>query len=221
MSIFSTLTILTTLPLYERLFIPIARRITHNPVGITCLQRMGIGFFISIFATIASALVEIRRKHVAKDHNLLDHPTAIIPISVFWLVPQYVLHGLAEVFMAVGHLEFLYDQSPESMRSTAIALYWIAIAMGNYVSTLMVSLVHKYTGERRNWLPDRNLNRGRLENYYWLVTGIQVLNLIYYVICAWLYKCKPINEMTDEDHQNLESEKPPLNDGKEVELVTN
>ncbi|KAL8460081.1 hypothetical protein ACS0TY_031843 [Phlomoides rotata] len=221
MSIFSTLTILTALPLYERLFVPLARRFTHNPIGITCLQRMGIGFFISIFATIASALVEIRRKNVAKDYDLLDRPTAIIPISVFWLVPQHVLHGLAEVFMAVGHLEFLYDQSPESMRSTAAALYWIAIAMGNYVSTLMVSLVHKYTGERRNWLPDRNLNRGRLENYYWLVTGVQVLNLIYYVICAWFYKCKPLNEMIDEDDANVESGKPLLDDGKEVELVTN
>ncbi|KAL8460082.1 hypothetical protein ACS0TY_031844 [Phlomoides rotata] len=160
------------------------------------------------------ALIEIRRKNVAKDYDLLDRPTAVIPISVFWLVPQHVLHGLAEVVMVVGHLEFLYDQSPESMRSTATALYWIAIAMGNYVSTLMVSLVHKYTGERRNWLPDRNLNRGRLENYYWLVTGVQVLNLIYSVICAWFYKCKPLNEMIDEDDANVESV-------KKVELVTN
>ncbi|KAI3446550.1 hypothetical protein Pfo_003215 [Paulownia fortunei] len=227
MSIFTTLTLLVGLPLYERLFVPFARRFTRNPVGITCLQRMGIGFGINIFATIASALIEIKRKAVAADHNLLDNPTAIIPISVFWLVPQYFLHGLAEVFMAVGHLEFLYDQSPESMRSTAAALYWIAIGMGNYVSTLMVSLVHKYTGETRNWLPDRNLNRGRLENYYWLVTGVQVINLMYYVICAWFYKYKPIQEITentDEDVESADNTKPLLADGKgckEVELVGN
>ncbi|KAL0359654.1 UNVERIFIED_CONTAM: protein NRT1/ PTR FAMILY 3.1 [Sesamum angustifolium] len=211
MSIFSTLTVLTGLPLYERLFVPLARRFTGNPVGVTCLQRMGIGFGINIFATIASALIEIKRKAVAADNNLLDKPTSIIPISVFWLVPQYYLHGLAEVFMSVGHLEFLYDQSPESMRSTAAALFWIATAMGNYMSTFMVTLVHKYTGEKRNWLPDRNLNRGRLENY-WLMTGIQVINLIYYVICAWFYKYKPINVISetgisDEDVESANNTK--------------
>ncbi|KAL2480797.1 Protein NRT1/PTR FAMILY 3.1 [Abeliophyllum distichum] len=232
MSIFSTLTLLIGLPLYERVFVPFARRFTRNPVGITCLQRMGIGFFISILATIASALIEIKRKAVAADHNLLDKPTAIIPISAFWLLPQYCLHGVAEIFMAVGHLEFLYDQSPESMRSTAAALYWIAIAIGNYTSTIMVSSVHKYTGKKRNWLPDRNLNRGRLENYYWLVTVLQVINLIYYVICAWFYNYKPIEVLTEteckeEDVESADNTKPLLNDSKgdkgdtEVELVKN
>ncbi|KAK4392545.1 protein NRT1/ PTR FAMILY 3.1 [Sesamum angolense] len=217
MSIFSTLTILTGLPLYERLFVPLARRFTGHPVGITCLQRMGIGFGINVFATIASALIETKRKAAAADHHLLEKPTAVIPISVFWLVPQYFLHGLAEIFMSVGHLEFLYDQSPESMRSTAAALYWIAIAIGNYASTLMVSLVHKYTGEEGNWLPDRNLNRGKLENYYWMVTGLQVINLVYYVTCAWFYKCKPIQEITDAD-EDVEFGGDGEGD-KEVELV--
>ena len=192
--------------LYERFFVPLARRFTGNPSGITTLQRMGIGFMVNILATIVSSLVEIKRKAVAADHNLLDNPRAIIPISVFWLVPQFALHGVAEIFMSIGHLEFLYDQSPESMRSTSVALFWIAIAMGNYLGTLVVTLVHKYTGKSRNWLPDRNLNRGRLDYYYWLMTGIQVLNLIYYVICAWLYTYKPIEEVVngmEEDDADL------------------
>lgn len=170
-----------------------------NPAGVTCLQRMGIGFAVNILATIVSALVEIKRKQVAAHHGLLDKPTAIIPISVFWLLPQFCLHGVAEVFMSVGHLEFLYDQSPESMRSTATALYWTAISIGNYIGTLMVSLIHEYTGKKGNWLPDRNLNRGRLENYYWLVSGIQMLNLVYYVICAWFYRYKPLEEVTESN----------------------
>ncbi|KAK6942131.1 Proton-dependent oligopeptide transporter family [Dillenia turbinata] len=199
MSIFSTLTVLIGLVLYERLFVPFARRFTKNPAGVTCLQRMGIGFAIGIIATIVAGLVEIKRKAVAAEHDLLDKPKAIIPISVFWLVPQYCLNGIAEVFMSVGHLEFLYDQSPESMRSTAAALYWVAISVGNYLSTMIVSLVHNYTGKERNWLPDRNLNRGRLENYYWLMSGIQAINLIYYVICAWFYTYKPLEEEEEEE----------------------
>jgi len=214
MAIFSVLTMMTGVILYERLFVPFIRRFTKNPAGITCLQRMGIGFVINIIATIVSALAEIKRKKVASKYHLLDSPKAIIPISVFWLVPQYFLHGVAEVFMNVGHLEFLYDQSPESMRSSATALYCIAIAIGHFIGTLLVTLVHKYTGKERNWLPDRNLNRGRLEYYYFLVGGIQVINFIYYVICAWIYNYKPLEEINENNQGDLEQIK------EEVSLVS-
>ncbi|KAL5546759.1 hypothetical protein UlMin_006446 [Ulmus minor] len=207
LSIFGILTMLTGLVLYERLFVPAARRLTKKPAGITCLQRMGVGFAVNILATLVSSFVEMKRKRVAAHHNLLDYPKAIIPISVFWLVPQFCLHGVAEVFMSVGHLEFLYDQSPESMRSTAAALYWIAISIGNYLGTLLVTLVHNYTGSgENNWLPDRNLNRGRLEYYYLLVSGIQVVNFVYYVVCAWFYSSKPVDEVSEKgkDEEELE-----------------
>ncbi|XP_061368534.1 protein NRT1/ PTR FAMILY 3.1-like [Gastrolobium bilobum] len=197
MSIFSVLTMMTGVILYERLFVPFARRFTRNPSGITCLQRMGVGFIVNIIATVISAPVEIKRKEVAAKYHLLDDPKATIPISVFWLVPQYCLHGMADVFMSVGLFEFLFDQSPESMRSSATALYCITIAIGNYVGTFIVSIVHKYSGKENNWLPDRNLNRGRLEYYYFLVSGIQVLNLIYFGMCVWFYSYKPLEETTE------------------------
>jgi dipeptide/tripeptide permease len=38
-------------------------------------------------------------------------------------VSQYVIHGVANTFMDVGRMKFLYDQAPESMRSTTAALY--------------------------------------------------------------------------------------------------
>ncbi|XP_059643183.1 protein NRT1/ PTR FAMILY 3.1-like [Cornus florida] len=228
LSIFSILVVLVGLVVYERLFVPIARRFTGNPAGITCLQRMGVGFSVNILSTIVSALVEIKRKGVAANHGLLDKPRAVIPVSVFWLVPQFCLNGVAEVFMSVGHLEFLYDQSPESMRSTAAALYWIATSIGNYIGTLLVSLVHSFTGKERNWLLDRNLNRGRLDYYYWLVTGIQVINLIYYVFCAYFYTYKPLEEEVKDQNGDdsvafkpLNSEKSPNIGQAVVELQRN
>ncbi|WVZ07512.1 hypothetical protein V8G54_020858 [Vigna mungo] len=213
MSIFTVLTLMVGVVLYERLFVPFIRRFTKNPSGITTLQRMGVGFVVSIIATLVSAWVEIKRKKVAAKYHLLDSPRATIPISVFWLVPQYCLHGVAEVFMVVGHLEFLYDQSPESMRSTAAALYCITTAIGNYVGTVMVSLVHKYSGKERNWLPDTNLNRGRLDCYFYLLSGIQLFNLVYFLICACFYTYKSLQEISqvnnlhdlEQDKQNISS----------------
>ena len=68
-----------------------------------------------------------------------------------------------------------------SMRSSVTGLYCIMIAIGSYAGTVVVTLMHKYSGSKeRNWLSDRNLNRGRLENYYLLVSGIQVLRDYYF-----------------------------------------
>ncbi|KAI7993112.1 Protein NRT1/ PTR FAMILY 3.1 [Camellia lanceoleosa] len=87
------------------------------------------------------------------------------------------------------------------MRSSAVALYWIAISARHYMGTLMVSLVHKYTGKERNWLPDRNINRARLENYFWLADGVQVINLMYCVVCAWFYTYKPFEEAIESNNE--------------------
>ncbi|XP_058209481.1 protein NRT1/ PTR FAMILY 3.1-like isoform X2 [Rhododendron vialii] len=199
MSIFQILSILIGLLLYERLFVPFARRFTRIPSGITTLQRMGIGYAINVFGTLIAAMVEMKRRGVATNHNLLGKPTAIIPISVFWLVPQYWIHGMALAFVNVGRIEFFYDQSPESMRSTSTSFFWIAVALGNYAGTLMVSLIHDYTGKGggRNWIPNRNLNSGRLEYYYLFVSGLQVVNMMYYLICTKFYIYKALEEVSE------------------------
>ncbi|KAH1097665.1 hypothetical protein J1N35_014586 [Gossypium stocksii] len=91
------------------------------------------------------------------------------------------------------------------MRSSATALFWTAISVGNYVCTLLVSLGHKYSAklDGSNWLLDNNLNKGKLELFYWLITGSQVVNLLYYICCAKLYTYKPIQTLT----KDAESEK--------------
>ncbi|KAD3068334.1 hypothetical protein E3N88_36214 [Mikania micrantha] len=149
MAVFDVLSTIVTLALYDRLFVPFASRFTKNPAGITCLQRIGVGYIINICATFVGSFVEIKRKQAAREHKLIDQPTHMIPIS-------------------------------------------------QYAGTLMVTMVHKYTADKngRNWLPDRNLNRGRLEYYYMLVTGIQVVNLVYYYVCAWFYTYKTLEEVT-------------------------
>ncbi|GMI76863.1 NRT1/ PTR family 3.1 [Hibiscus trionum] len=205
MSVFTMVSMLSTIALYDLVLVRIFRRYTGLDRGITFLHRMGIGFVISVLATLVAGFIEVKRKEAALEHGLQDKADAIIPISVFWLVPQYSLHGIAEAFMSIGHLEFFYDQSPESMRSTATALFWTAISLGNYVSTLLVSVVHKFSGgaDGSNWLPDDNLNKGKLEYFYWLLTVLQVVNLVYYLCCAKLYTYKPI-QIHSKDNESEE-----------------
>ncbi|KAE8688191.1 Protein NRT1/ PTR FAMILY 3.1 [Hibiscus syriacus] len=200
MSVFAKLSTLIVIVLYDRILVHVARRFTGLDRGINVLQRMGIGFFISILATLVAGFVEVKRKHAALADGLIDSPKSIIPISVFWLVPQYSLHGIAEAFTAIGHLEFFYDQAPESMRSTATALFWTSISAGDYTSTLLVTLVHKYT----DWLPNKNLNKGKLEYFYWLITFLQALNFVYYLICSKFYTFKVFHSRKIERDEGVE-----------------
>ncbi|KAK4263784.1 hypothetical protein QN277_029156 [Acacia crassicarpa] len=218
MSVFTILSMLSTTAFYDRIFIPIARRFTGLDRGISFLHRMGIGFVISTFATLVAGFVEMKRKNAAFSHGLADHSQATIPISVFWLLPQYCLHGVAEAFMSIGHMEFFYDQSPESMRSTAMALFWAVVSVGNYVSTLLVTLIHKFTRrpDGSNWLPDNNLNKGKLEYFYWLITILQLINLVFYLWCAKRYTYKPIQVHSKSDSSSSDEKE----EREEVELAS-
>ena len=102
---FTSISILLLVPVYDRIFVPIARRLTGNEQGITMLQRIGTGMFFSIISMIVATLIEIRRVEVAKDNGLIDLPNATIPLSIFLLLPQYVLFGIADVSAMVGMKE--------------------------------------------------------------------------------------------------------------------
>lgn len=202
MLIFTNLAMLLTLAFYDRVLVRVLRRFTGRPNGITHLQRAGVGMTIAMLANVVAAVVERRRKSVAAASGLLDAPKATLPISVFWLVPQYAIHGVADAFMDVGRMEFLYDQAPESMRSTAAALYWLNISVGSYLGTLLVTIVHEKTRRSGQWLQD-NLNRGKLDHYYWLVVGLQGFNLIYYFVCVKYYTFKPLEAVGGEKEVEL------------------
>lgn len=95
MAVFTYLSMVVTITVYDRLLVPFARRFTGLDRGLTFLQRMGIGFGITTLATMTAGFVEARRKHVAAQAGLLDLPGVTVPMPVFWLVPQYALHGKA------------------------------------------------------------------------------------------------------------------------------
>ena len=119
---FTSLSILLLVPVYDRIFVPIARRLTGNERGINMLQRIGTGMFFSIISMIVSALIEIRRIEVAKDNGLIGLPNVTIPLSIFLLLPQYVLSGIADVFAMVGMQEYFYDQMPDTMKILGIVV---------------------------------------------------------------------------------------------------
>ncbi|KAL9270487.1 NRT1/ PTR FAMILY 5.10-like protein [Drosera capensis] len=103
---FISIFIVIFIPIYDRLLVPFSLSITGKPAGIAILQRIGIGLFISTLAMVIAALVESKRLEVALQHGLIDLPHVTVPMSVWWLIPQYALFGISDVFTMVGLQEF-------------------------------------------------------------------------------------------------------------------
>ncbi|EFJ05408.1 hypothetical protein SELMODRAFT_431595 [Selaginella moellendorffii] len=183
---FYTLAVIAATVLYEKLLVPSLRKVTGNQRGITILQRMGIGNVILIVAMMVAAGVERKRLQVVREHHLAADAVSTVPMTIFWQVPQYVLSGLAEVFTYVAQTEFFYDQAPDGVRGIGSALSMASVAVGNYLSTLTVTVLNDVT-QQGEWLP-RNLNQGRLDLFFWVMAGISVLNFGYFLICAVTYR---------------------------------
>ena len=88
---FGGLAMVFSIPVYDCIFVPIARAITTKPFGIIMLQRIGTGMLLSIICMVITALIEIKRLKTAKEYGLVDMLDVTIPMSVWWLLPQYVL----------------------------------------------------------------------------------------------------------------------------------
>ncbi|CAN1134981.1 Protein NRT1/ PTR FAMILY 8.1, partial [Linum perenne] len=189
LSLFDTLSVILWVPIYDRAIVPLARKFTGRQNGFTQLQRIAIGLVISIFAMLSAGTLELVRLREVRRNNYYEMKH--VPISVFWQVPQYFIIGCAEVFTFIGQLEFFYEQAPDAMRSLCSALSLTTAALGSYLSTFLVNLVTDLSSENGGdgWIPD-NLNYGRLDCFFWLLAGLSLVNLGFYVLVARWYTYK-------------------------------
>lgn len=186
--IFPVVFIILLAPIYDHIIIPFARKTTKSEMGISHLQRIGIGLLLSIGAMAIAALIEIKRIRIATKTGLDTHDP--LPITFLWIAFQYLFLGSADLFTLAGLLEFFFTEAPASMRSLATSLSFASLAMGYYLSTVIVSIVNSTTGssDNRGWLSGGNLNHYDLEKFYWLMCTLSALNFLHYLFWAHRYK---------------------------------
>ncbi|KAA0057922.1 protein NRT1/ PTR FAMILY 2.11-like [Cucumis melo var. makuwa] len=212
-TVFAMLSLSIWLPIYDRIVVPFLLKFTKKEGGITILQRQGIGIFLTTMAMLLSGLVEDRRRVIALTKPSLGiepRKGAISSMSASWLIPQLTLYGLADGFGAVSQLEFYYKQFPENMRSIGGSIFFCAIAGGSYLNGLLIIVVHRMSegSKSGDWLPE-DLNKGRLDYFYYFLTGIGLVNLCYFLICSKWYKYKGAPQNASEIH--LMSKQPEKN----------
>lgn len=120
--------------------------------------------------------------------------------------------GAGEAFVYVGQLEFFIREAPERMKSMSTGLFLSAISMGFFVSSLLVSVVDAVTDN--GWLRS-NLNEGSLDNFYWLLSILGVLNFLLFLAFSTRHQYK-VQNFRSQDEFGDEELKDSNEDGKVV-----
>ncbi|KAJ4879774.1 Protein NRT1/ PTR FAMILY 5.16 [Raphanus sativus] len=191
-----SISVLISVPIYEHVFLPIARKITKKPNGITMLQRIGTGMVLTCFNMVLAALVEAKRLRIAEEHGLIDKPDVTIPMSIWWFVPQYMLVGMIEVFGLVGAQEFFYDQVPTELRSIGLAFSLSSLGLSNFLSGLFIIVVDWATGRYggHSWF-NNNLNRAHIDYFYWLLAASTAIAFFAFVFISRSYVYRRVDQV--------------------------
>ncbi|CAN1322180.1 Protein NRT1/ PTR FAMILY 5.8 [Linum perenne] len=182
-----TISIILLMPLYDKTLIPLSRILTRNEKGITVMQRM-----------VETKRLQISRETVGKE-------TDDVPMKIFWLLPQYILLGISDIFTVVGMQEFFYGEVPVKMRTLGIALYTSVFGVGSFMSAILICLVEWFAGWRneKSWFSD-DMREARLDKYYWLLAILSSGSLVLYVVLCRFYSG---SKHDDDDCDEVEQHK--------------
>jgi POT family proton-dependent oligopeptide transporter len=106
--------ILLYIPLFTFLVYPLI----HRFFPLTPLRKIGIGLFL---VALAFGLITLIQSWI----DAGDRP------SIVWQLLAYAIITAAEIMISIVGLEFSYTQAPKNMKSMIMALYLLAVFVGN------------------------------------------------------------------------------------------
>jgi peptide/histidine transporter 3/4 len=124
---------------------------------------------------------------VIKSHELFDDEK--IPMSMFWLLPQFfllgALNGISHNLLSDFSIAcFFNGEVPDSISSYLRIFSNSVFGIGILGGVLSVYIVGKV---KPSWF--RNTPKGsRLDNYYWTLTIFSCINLVYSILVAFWYR---------------------------------
>lgn len=106
--------IVVLVPLFSYVVYPLASRL----VVVTPLRKIGAGLVVTASSFLVIAWIEAR---IQSGHV----------VSVWWQILAYVILSAGEVLVSITGLEYSYKQAPLSMKSFIMALFLLAVSVGN------------------------------------------------------------------------------------------
>ncbi|KAJ6992923.1 hypothetical protein NC653_016134 [Populus alba x Populus x berolinensis] len=187
--------------IYEQIYLPQARKRSKKNIRFTTRHRINTGIVMAILCMVVAAIVEKSRRDAA-----LKQGTLVSPQSILLLLPQFALSGLNEAFAAVAIMEYYTNHLPETMRTLSGAIFFLSFSASSYLNTAIINLVHLVTsnnGKESPWLGGRDLNKVKLDYFYYLIASLAALNLLYFNLFAFRYLEKQVDKRYESRHEEM------------------
>ncbi|KAK6924949.1 Proton-dependent oligopeptide transporter family [Dillenia turbinata] len=184
MGITSMIALSVWILIYECLYIPYVQLLTKKESRLSTQQRISAGIISSVICMLVAGILEKKRRDLALAHHSFESP-----LSILYLLPQFMLSGLTEALAPVAIMEFLTTHLPESMRTVGGAIFFLGLSVASYLSSLLVNMIHSLTKLNGNtpWLGHPDLNNSRLDYYYYIIACLGILNFIHFNLFAARY----------------------------------
>jgi proton-dependent oligopeptide transporter, POT family len=105
------------------IFIPLVNYVLYPAISkvfpLTPLRKIGIGLFLTALSFVVIVWIQGRIDQGLKP-------------SINWQLLAYVILTLGEAMVSITGLEFSYTQAPNSMKSSVMALWLLAVSAGNF-----------------------------------------------------------------------------------------
>lgn len=119
MIIFNSIFSIILVPVFDRVFYPLLAK-----VGIkSTLQKMSCGLFCAAASFVIAAMVEMQ---IEKNF-----------VHILWLLPQYAVLAMGEIFLYVQSLNFAYNEASASMKSVMLSFVYLTMAAGSLFMVLI------------------------------------------------------------------------------------
>ncbi len=96
-------------------------------IRITPLRKIGAGLFLTGVSFVPVAVLSYLVESGSKP-------------SALWMILPYALLTAAEVLVSITGIEFAYTQAPRSAKSTVMSLWFLTIALGNFMVAVVTPL---------------------------------------------------------------------------------
>ncbi|XP_057808088.1 protein NRT1/ PTR FAMILY 5.5-like [Salvia miltiorrhiza] len=145
-----------------------------------------------VLCCVAAAEMERKRLGVVRSRGLVDKPDEDVPMSVYWLLFQFVLLGGVEKLLEKSVAEFDEDgisigadgKPEDELKARCIEIFSKGVSgLGFMCGVLLVFVVGKLSarGDRPNWF-QFDLNRSHLDRYYWVLAVLTGGSFVLFVV---------------------------------------
>uniref|UniRef100_A0A6B2LN14 Major facilitator superfamily (MFS) profile domain-containing protein n=1 Tax=Arcella intermedia TaxID=1963864 RepID=A0A6B2LN14_9EUKA len=153
------------------------------------MNRVAVGLLLATMAMVYSGCVEVYRMKLIRDGQVVSQHVGgqfveAADLSVVVQAPAFFIIGAGEVLACVTALEYVYQNSPPSMKSMVLAFNSLMNASGHYLGSLLILIINALSSPI--WIGE-DPNQSHLEYYLFVLSIIGFINFFIYLSVSMHY----------------------------------